>query len=55
MQSPTAYSTGQRLAAGIILDEMTGFAPLPARRIGGNGFVRVGSLAVNYAASGTQA
>ena len=42
-------------AAGIILDEMTGFAPLPARRIGGNGFVRVGSLAVNYAASGTQA
>ncbi|MEC8712168.1 MAG: bifunctional 2-polyprenyl-6-hydroxyphenol methylase/3-demethylubiquinol 3-O-methyltransferase UbiG [Pseudomonadota bacterium] len=42
-------------AAGIILDEMTGFAPLPARRIGGNGFVRIGSLAVNYAASGTRA
>ncbi len=41
--------------AGIMLDDMTGFAPLPARRIGGNGFIRVGSLAVNYAASGTRA
>ena len=41
--------------AGIMLDDMTGFAPLPARRIGGNGFIRVGSLAVNYAASGTHA
>ena len=41
--------------AGIMLDDMTGFAPLPARRIGGNGFMRVGSLAVNYAASGTRA
>ena len=41
--------------AGITLDDMTGFAPLPARRIGANGFVRVGSLAVNYAASGTLA
>ena len=39
--------------AGIMLDDMTGFAPLPARRIGGNGFIRVGSLAVNYGASGT--
>ena len=41
--------------AGIMLDDMTGFAPLPARRIGGNGFIRVGSLAVNYGASGTHA
>ena len=41
--------------AGIMLDDMTGFAPLPARRIGGNGFMRVGSLAVNYGASGTHA
>ena len=40
---------------GIMLDDMTGFAPLPARRIGGNGFIRVGSLAVNYGASGTHA
>lgn len=40
-------------SAGIILDDMTGFAPIPARRIGGNGFVRVGTLAINYAASGT--
>ena len=40
-------------AAGIILDDMTGFAPRPARRIGSNGFIRVGSLAINYAASGT--
>jgi 2-polyprenyl-6-hydroxyphenyl methylase/3-demethylubiquinone-9 3-methyltransferase len=42
-------------AAGIILDEMTGFAPRPARRIGANGFLRTGSLAVNYGASGTGA
>ena len=41
--------------ASIMLDDMTGFAPLPARRIGGNGFIRVGSLAVNYGASGTHA
>ena len=41
--------------AGIMLDDMTGFAPLPARRIGGNGFMRIGNLAVNYAASGTRA
>ena len=40
-------------AAGIVLDDMTGFAPRPARRIGANGFMRVGSLAINYAASGT--
>ncbi len=40
---------------GIQLDDMTGFAPLPARRIGGNGFIRVGTLAINYGASGTQA
>jgi len=40
---------------GIQLDDMTGFAPLPARRIGGNGFIRVGSLAINYGASGTKA
>ncbi len=43
------------VAAGIILDDMTGFAPRPARRIGANGFLRVGSLAINYAASGTHA
>ncbi|MEX0503234.1 bifunctional 2-polyprenyl-6-hydroxyphenol methylase/3-demethylubiquinol 3-O-methyltransferase UbiG [Alphaproteobacteria bacterium LSUCC0719] len=42
-------------AAGIQLDDMTGFAPLPARRVGGNGFIRIGNLAVNYAASGTHA
>jgi len=42
-------------AVGIQLDDMTGFAPLPARRIGGNGFIRVGSLAINYGASGTKA
>ena len=42
-------------AAGIILDDMTGFAPRPARRIGANGFMRVGTLAINYAASGTHA
>ena len=42
-------------AAGIILDDTTGFAPRPARRVGANGFVRVGTLAVNYAASGTHA
>ena len=35
------------LNAGILLDDMTGFAP----RLGG-GFVSTGSLAVNYAASG---
>ena len=40
-------------AAGIMLDDMTGFAPRPARRIGGNGFVRTASMAINYAASGT--
>ena len=40
-------------AAGIVLDDMTGFAPRPARRIGANGFMRVSSLAINYAASGT--
>ena len=34
-------------AAGILLDDMTGFAPRP-----GGGFMPVGSLAVNYAASG---
>ena len=33
--------------AGILLDDMTGFAPLP-----GGGFMPTGSLAVNYAASG---
>ena len=33
--------------AGILLDDMTGFAPHP-----GGGFVPIGSLAVNYAASG---
>ena len=42
-------------AADIVLDDMTGFAPRPARRIGANGFMRVGSLAINYAASGTHA
>ena len=46
---------GEFAGAGIMLDDMTGFAPLPARRIGGNGFIRVGSLAVNYGASGTHA
>jgi len=46
---------GEFAAAGIILDDMTGFAPLPARRIGANGFVRTASLAINYAASGTHA
>ena len=40
-------------AAGIVLDDMTGFAPRPARRIGENGFMRVSSLAINYATSGT--
>ena len=40
-------------ASGIVLDDMTGFAPRPARRIGANGFFRTASLAVNYAASGT--
>ncbi|MDA8729669.1 bifunctional 2-polyprenyl-6-hydroxyphenol methylase/3-demethylubiquinol 3-O-methyltransferase UbiG [Alphaproteobacteria bacterium] len=33
--------------AGIVLDDMTGFAPCP-----GGGFMPVGSLAINYAASG---
>ena len=33
--------------AGILLDDMTGFAPRP-----GGGFTTTGSLAVNYAASG---
>lgn len=33
--------------AGILLDDMTGFAPLP-----GGGFMPTGSLAINYAASG---
>ena len=42
-------------AAGIMLDDMTGFAPRPARRIGGNGFVRTANMAINYAASGTHA
>ena len=42
-------------AAGIVLDDLTGFAPRPARRIGANGFFRTASLAVNYAASGTRA
>ena len=42
-------------AAGIILDDMTGFAPRPARRIGANGFVRTGMMAINYGASGTKA
>ncbi len=32
---------------GILLDDMVGFAPLP-----GGGFMPIGSLAVNYAASG---
>ena len=40
-------------AAGIALDDMTGFAPRPARRIGGNGFVRTATMAINYAASGS--
>ena len=40
-------------AAGITLDDMTGFAPRPARRIGGNGFVRTATMAINYAASGS--
>ena len=34
-------------AAGIVLDDMTGFAPCP-----GGGFMPIGSLAINYAASG---
>jgi len=34
-------------AAGIALDDMTGFAPCP-----GGGFMPIGSLAINYAASG---
>jgi 2-polyprenyl-6-hydroxyphenyl methylase/3-demethylubiquinone-9 3-methyltransferase len=34
-------------AAGILLDDMVGFAPRP-----GGGFMTIGSLAVNYAASG---
>ena len=42
-------------AAGIILDDMTGFAPRPARRVGANGFVRTGMTAINYGASGTKA
>ena len=44
---------GEFAAAGIVLDDMTGFAPRPARRIGANGFARTASLAVNYGASGT--
>ena len=39
--------TAEFLNAGILLDDMTGFAP----RLGG-GFRPTGSLAVNYAASG---
>ena len=35
-------------AAGIVLDDMTGFAPCP-----GGGFMPIGSLAINYAASGS--
>jgi len=42
-------------AAGIVLDDMTGFAPRPARRIGANGFVRTSVMAINYGASGTKA
>ena len=34
-------------ATGIALDDMTGFAPCP-----GGGFMPIGSLAINYAASG---
>ena len=34
-------------AAGIMLDDMTGLAPVPF-----GGFIQIGSLAVNYAASG---
>jgi 2-polyprenyl-6-hydroxyphenyl methylase / 3-demethylubiquinone-9 3-methyltransferase len=34
-------------AVGIFLDDMTGFAPCP-----GGGFMPIGSLAINYAASG---
>ena len=34
-------------AAGIVLDDMTGFAPCP-----GGGFMPIESLAINYAASG---
>ena len=34
-------------SAGILLDDMIGFAPRP-----GGGFMTIGSLAVNYAASG---
>jgi 2-polyprenyl-6-hydroxyphenyl methylase/3-demethylubiquinone-9 3-methyltransferase len=34
-------------AAGIVLDDMTGFAPCP-----GGGFMPIGSLVINYAASG---
>jgi len=34
-------------SAGILLDDMTGFAPCP-----GGGFMPIGSLAINYAASG---
>jgi len=34
-------------AAGILLDDMTGLAPRP-----GGGFMQIGSLAINYAASG---
>ena len=34
-------------AAGIVLDDMTGFAPCPS-----GGFMPIGSLAINYAASG---
>ena len=34
-------------AAGIVLDDTTGFAPCP-----GGGFMPIGSLAINYAASG---
>ena len=43
---PSELST-EFLNAGILLDDMTGFAPRP-----GGGFVPIGSLAVNYAASG---
>jgi len=39
--------TAEFLNAGILLDDMTGFAPRPGGR-----FVPTGSLAVNYAASG---
>ena len=42
-----AYLRAEFAAAGILLDDMVGFAPRP-----GGGFMTIGSLAVNYAASG---